>query len=119
MSVRYHGEYQLNIMENVMGLGNLFGKLFGGSTDAGADNATAAEPVEYNGFTIVAAPLKEGSQFKTAGSISKQIDGETQTATFIRADNHADRQSAVTHTERKAQQIIDEQGDAMFSRGHV
>lgn len=102
-----------------MGLGNLFGKLFGGSSTGGAEEAEAADAVEYNGFTIVAAPLKEGSQFKTAGSISKDINGETKTATFIRADNHADRGSAVTHSERKAQQIIDEQGESMFSRGHV
>ncbi len=102
-----------------MGLGSLFGKLLGGSKGEGASASEPAEPVEYNGFTIIAAPLKEGSQFKTAGSITKDIDGETKTATFIRADNHADRQSAVSHSERKAQQIIDEQGASMFSRGHV
>ncbi len=102
-----------------MGLGSLFGKLLGGSTKEGGNKAEPAEAVEYNGFTIIAAPLKEGSQFKTAGSIVKDIDGEAKTATFIRADNHADWQSAVTHSERKAQQIIDEQGEGMFSRGHV
>jgi hypothetical protein len=102
-----------------MGLGQIFGKLFGGGSSGGEQAAEAAEAVEYNGFSIVAAPLKEGSQYKTAGSISKEIDGELKTARFIRADNHSDRQSAISHTERKAQQIIDEQGDAMFKRDHV
>lgn len=100
-----------------MGLGDMFGKLFGGSK--GEEAAAPAEAVEYNGYTIVAAPLKEGSQYKTAGSISKEFDGQLKSAQFIRADNHADRQSAVTHSEGKARQIIDEQGDAMFERGHV
>lgn len=102
-----------------MGLGQVFGKLFGGGKNAGSDAPEPAEAVEYEGFTIIAAPLKEGSQYKTAGSISREIDGEVKTASFIRADNHADRQSAVTHSEGKARQIIDEQGDAMFARGHV
>ncbi|MFK8081782.1 MAG: HlyU family transcriptional regulator [Granulosicoccus sp.] len=102
-----------------MGLGQVLGKFFGGSKDGGSAAPEAAEAVEYEGYTIVAAPLKEGSQFKTAGSISREVDGELKTAQFIRADNHADRQSAVTHSEGKARQIIDEQGNGMFERGHV
>jgi hypothetical protein len=101
-----------------VGLGELFGKLFGGGGQSDA-TVEAAEPVDYNGFTITATPLKEGGQFKTAGSISKMLDGELKTARFIRADNHADRASAVSHSERKAQQIIDEQGDAIFEREHI
>lgn len=101
-----------------MGLGTLVSNFFGGGNKAGKP-AEASEPVEHKGFTIVAAPIKEGSQFKTAGSISREIDGEMKMVQFIRADNHADRQSAVTHSERKGQQIIDEQGDAMFQREHV
>lgn len=101
-----------------MGLGQLFGKLLGGGSK-GDVAAVAAESIEYNGYTITAAPLKEGAQFKTAGSISKELNGEMKTASFIRADNHSDLESAVSHTERKAQQIIDEQGDAMFERSHI
>jgi len=101
-----------------MGLGSLFGKLFG-SGDSAAASQEPAEAVEYNGFTITATPLKEGGQYKTAGSISREINGEVKSAQFIRADNHADRDSAVEHSNRKAQQIIDEQGDGIFSRDHV
>ena len=104
-----------------MGLGTMFGKLFGGSAAGGdvAGKAEAAEAVEYNGYTIIAAPLKEGSQYKTAGSISKEVAGELKTASFIRADNHSDVDSAVTYSQGKARQIIDEQGDNMFQREHV
>ena len=102
-----------------MGLGDMFGKLFGGSKGEGSGAAESAEAVEYNGYSIVAAPFKDGSQYKTAGSISKEIDGQLKSTRFIRADNHADRQSAVTHSEGKARQIVDEQGDGMFEREHV
>ena len=102
-----------------MGLGDMFGKLFGGGNGGDAGPPEAAEAMEYNGYTIIAAPLKDGSQYKTAGSISREIDGQTKSTRFIRADNHADRQSAVTHSESKAQQIIDEQGERMFEREHV
>ncbi len=101
-----------------MGLGSLLGKLFG-SGDGKPTVAEPAESVEYKGFTITSAPLQEGGQFKTAGKISKEIDGELKSAEFIRADNHADRDAAITHSNRKAQQIVDEQGEAMFARAHI
>lgn len=101
-----------------MGLGRLLGKLVGGGGGASAE-PVAEEPVEYKGFMISAAPINEGGQFRTAGSISKLIDGEEKSVQFIRADNHSDRNSAVSHSERKAQQIVDEQGEAIFQREHV
>lgn len=102
-----------------MGLGKLFGKLLGGGGNESAAAAQAEEPVDYKGFMITAAPINEGGQFRTAGHIGKIIDGEEKSVQFIRADNHSDRDSAVTHSERKAQQIIDEQGEAIFQREHV
>jgi hypothetical protein len=99
-------------------LKSFFAKIFG-SDDKTESPAEAAESIEYNGFTITSAPIKEGGQFKTAGKISKEIDGELKSVEFIRADNHGDRDSAVNHSNRKAQQIVDEQGDAMFERGHI
>lgn len=101
-----------------VGLGTLISNLLGGGNKE-PKPAEAAEPVDHKGFSIVAAPLKEGSQYKTAGSISKEIDGQLKSVQFIRADNHADRQSAVTHSERKGQQIVDEQGERMFERANV
>ena len=101
-----------------MGLGTLLGKLLGGGEKAPAA-AEPAEAIEYKGFTIIARPIKEGGQYRTAGSISLDIDGQQRSATFIRADNHADRASAVSHSERKAQQIIDEQGESLLEREHI
>lgn len=102
-----------------MGLGKFFGKILGGGGDSATPAAVQEEPVEYKGFMITAAPINEGGQFRTAGSIAKEIDGEQKSVQFIRADNHSDRGSAVTHSERKAQQIVDEQGESIFQRDHV
>lgn len=101
-----------------MGLGKFFSRILGGGGDS-ATPAVAEEPVEYKGFMITAAPLNEGGQFRTAGTIAKLIDGEHKAVQFIRADNHSDRDSAVSHSERKAQQIVDEQGEAIFQRDHI
>lgn len=101
-----------------MGMGTLLGRIFGGG-DKESATATAEEPVEYKGYMITAAPINEGGQFRTAGKIAKVIGDEERSVQFIRADNHSDRQSAVTHSERKAQQIVDEQGDRIFERDHI
>ena len=52
-------------------------KLFGGG--AGNDNgaAKAGASVEHEGYLITPAPQKEGGQFRLAGTISMEIDGET------------------------------------------
>jgi len=101
-----------------MGLGNLFKSIFG-SGESGTTGGNAADPIEYKGFTIVAEPMNEGGQFRTAGKILKSVDGETHETRFIRADNNGDFQSSVDHCHYKAKQIIDEQGDALLGRDMV
>jgi len=105
-----------------MGLGSIFGKLFGGAgSGSGGSNGAEPEeaPVQHNGLLIVAAPMKEGSQYRTAGFIEKR-EGETvQRTPFIRADNHATRDAAITHTIQKGKQLIDEQGESVLSRDHA
>ena len=101
-----------------MGLGNLFKSLFG-SSSGGAAKSTAADPIEYNGFTIVAEPINDGGQYRTAGKISKSVDGEMRETRFIRADNNGDYQAAVDHCVYKAKQIIDEQGESILGREMV
>lgn len=101
-----------------MGLGNLFKSLFG-SGSGGAAKSTAADPIEYKGFTIVAEPINEGGQFRTAGKISKSVDGALQEVKFIRADNNGGYEAAVEHCVYKAKQIIDEQGEAILKREMV
>ncbi len=87
----------------------------GKSDDADAGAAKpAGDPVEYNGFTIQPAPQKTGGGWNTAGIISKEIGGEMKTHNFIRVDTHSNKDDAVSFAVVKGQQIIDEQGDALF-----
>ena len=99
-----------------MGLGNLFKSLISG---AGVDAQTTADPVDYKGLQIEAAPIYEGGKYRTAGFISGDRDGETRRVQFIRADQHGDRQAAEEHSINKARQIIDEQGKALLNKSHL
>ena len=86
--------------------------LFGGSSGGGEK---ASEPVEYNGFTIRAAPYKAEGQYQTAGIIEKDVGGVRKEHKFIRADRHASLDDAVEFSLSKAKQIVDQQGERMFS----
>jgi hypothetical protein len=92
---------------------SFFKKLFGGAPKE-AVVPVPAEPVDYKGCTMVAAPINEGGQFRVAGTVSKVIGGEMKTHRFIRADVFTDRNEAVAATIRKAQLIIDQNGDRAF-----
>ena len=93
-----------------MSLKAIVGRLFGG----GAETQVAGPTVEYKGYTIRPAPYPNKGQYQTAGSIEKEIGGETKQHSFVRADLHASRDQAIEFTLMKAQQIIDEQGDRLF-----
>lgn len=101
-----------------MGLGDMFGKLFGGGGNAGAAEEPG-EAVEHDGYTIVPAPIREGGQYRTAGIIRRDIDGVVREVRFIRADNSADKQGAMDHSVRKGKQIIAEQGERIFERENI
>ena len=88
--------------------------LFGGGTSDSADGKPGA-PVEYNGFTIRAAPYKAEGQYQTAGIITKDVGGVTKEHKFIRADRHASFDDAVEFSLSKARQIVDQQGERLFS----
>lgn len=87
--------------------------LFGGGSSSSEPKASA--PVEYNGFTISAAPYKAEGQYQTAGTISKDVGGVTKEHKFVRADRHASYDDAVEFSVSKAKQIVDQQGERMFS----
>lgn len=93
-------------------LKSLFG--LGGDKAAGDKPATAAKEAEHKGFTIRAMPYKEGGQFQTAGTISKEIDGETKEYKFVRADRFSTLEEAADLSLSKGRQIVDEQGERMF-----
>ena len=85
--------------------------LFGGGA---AKTEKAADPVEYNGFTIRPAPYQAEGQYQTAGTIEKEVGGLIKEHKFIRADRHASYDDAVEFSVSKARQIIDQQGERIF-----
>lgn len=88
---------------------NLIKRLFGG----GKPDAPKSSPatVEYSGFTITPKPLNEAGGYRLSAIIEK---GE-QAHHLIRADTIRDLEEAQTASIAKAKQVIDEQGDRMFS----
>lgn len=93
-------------------LSRLFGQ--GGKSEAGSAAAGAAEPIGYKECSIVAQPLREGSQWRVAGMIAKDVEGERIERKFIRADLCMSQDEAVEVSQRKAKQIID-QNPKLFS----
>jgi hypothetical protein len=85
--------------------------LFG--SPAAAD-PPASDPVEYNGFTLRAAPFKEGDRYQTAGVIAKEVGGVKKEHRFIRADSHASLETAIEFSLAKARQIVDQMGEHLF-----
>jgi hypothetical protein len=81
---------------------------------AAAENVKAAEPIEYKGFIIRAAPFKNEGHYQTAGVIEREIGGVRKEHRFIRADAYARYEDAVSFTLTKARQIIDLQGERIF-----
>jgi hypothetical protein len=86
--------------------------LFSGGA-AGAGSASAPS-VEHNGFTITAQPVADGGTYRIAGTITKEIGGAKREHKFVRADTFSSREEAISFSEVKARQIIDQQGDRLF-----
>ncbi len=91
---------------------SFFRKLFGGGA---AEKPAAAKTLEHKGFTIQAAPFKEGGQFQLAGVISKEINGVRREHKFIRADRFTSFDEAADIALNKGRQIVDERGEQLFS----
>ncbi len=86
--------------------------LFGGN--GAARPQPANEPDSYKDCLIYAEPMPEGGQWRVAGRI---VQGEGEAARehkFIRADIFSSKDEVEAATLRKARQIIDEQGAALF-----
>ncbi|AYD00826.1 HlyU family transcriptional regulator [Neorhizobium sp. NCHU2750] len=100
-------------------MASIFSSLF--STFSGKDKPAKAareiEPVAYKDCRIFPAPLAEGNQFRLAGRIEKDVNGETLVRNIIRADMFSSMEDAVTFTISKAEQVIDQNGASLFSDG--
>lgn len=95
---------------------SFFKKLFGGGgeqAEAGGDKVLGEE--SYKGFIIKAIHMPAGSEMQLAGTIEKEIGGELKTYRFVRADRMSNREDLVAIALSKGRQIIDEQGEKIFS----
>lgn len=93
-------------------LKSLFG--LGGGKEQSSGPGAAAKEAEHKGFIIRATPYKDGGQFQTAGTISKEIDGQMKEYKFVRADRFSTLDEAADLSLSKGRQIVDEQGERMF-----
>lgn len=100
-------------------MASIFSSLFSmfSGNDKPAASAREVEPVAYNDCLIYPAPMPEGGQFRLAGRIEKEINGETLVRNIVRADMFSSMEDAVTFTVKKAEQIIDQNGPSLFSDG--
>ena len=89
-------------------------RLAGGGSGAGSSEPPVP-PVEYKGYRIKPAPYKSNGQYQTAGIIEKDTPEGVREHRFVRADAHPGREDAINFTISKAKQIIDLQGDRIFS----
>jgi hypothetical protein len=84
-------------------------------TGSAAQQQAATPPIEYKGYRIRPAPYLAKSHYQTAGSIEKDTPDGVKVHQFIRADTYASHDDAVAFTISKAKQIIDQQGDRIFT----
>lgn len=97
-------------------MASFLSKLFGFSSGSSTETAASSGKTEsYGDCLIRATPMREGSQFRLAGSVEKDVDGAVRVRTFIRADVFSSEQDVIDATLRKAHQIIDQHGPSLFS----
>ena len=94
------------IMRFLRRLGGRGGDAEGGGEVAGSET--------YEGFEILARPMREGGQWRLAGSIRRPGDETGPSHDFVRADIMADREECVRMTLLKGRQLVDEQGERLL-----
>jgi hypothetical protein len=94
------------------GVVGFFSRLFGRNEKAAVVNEV--DPVEYKGFLIYQQSIAEGGQYRIAGRIEKDIEGEVKTHRFIRSDVLGSEQDANELMLKKAQMFIDQMGEKIF-----
>ena len=84
---------------------SLLSRLFGGG---GSAEPPAGE--DYEGFKIIPEPIAEGSKFRLAARITREVDGEMKEHHLIRADTLDSKEAADSAAIAKAKQMIDQMG---------
>ncbi len=89
------------------------------ATDRESEKAVreSEKAVDYKGYTIRPILYLEGSQWLTAGVITKQFADGVKEHRFVRADTHGTKDDAEAFSIAKAKKIVDEQGDRLFQDG--
>lgn len=95
---------------------SLLSRLFGGRPGPDAKPQPEREPEDYKGYAIQPEPIREGSHWRVAARIEREVEGEVKSHHLIRADMLGDPDAAVAESVRKAKQMIDEQGDRIFAQ---
>ena len=75
----------------------------------------APKGIDYNGYRIIPEPVAEGGRFRLSARIEKVVDGDLKVHQVIRADVLDTKSAADEVSITKAKQVIDEQGDRLFS----
>ena len=108
-------------VDSRLGRGPLFSKLkagwarMTGGRAAGESDEPNTPAIEYQGYRIRPTPYRTERQYQTAGIIEKNFPDGPKQHRFVRADTHHNRDDAVAFAISKAKQIIDLQGDRMFT----
>ena len=93
-------------------------KLFGGGEDGGGGDSSGGKVLdeqEHKGFKIRAVEMRAGGEYQLCGEVEKEIGGEVKIHKFIRADRLPSADAAKEAAIAKGIQIVDEQGDRLFS----
>lgn len=77
--------------------------------------STPIEPVYYKDFAILPEAIAENGQYRVAGRITREINGEIKEHRFIRSDVLSSRSSADDLMVNKAKMFIDQMGEKIFS----
>lgn len=88
----------------------------GGSGREGGPGEVA-EREAYQGFVVLARPIREQGQWRLAGSICREGDEDGARHDFVRADVMADREECIRMSLLKGRQLVDEQGDRLLPEG--
>ncbi|RBO84738.1 HlyU family transcriptional regulator [Marinomonas aquiplantarum] len=92
-------------------LSGLKGLFSGGEAPA----EKAADAIEYNGYQILPAPMKDGGQYRVAATITLGEGEEQKVHNFIRSDLMPNRDECIEITVRKAKLTIDQLGKNLFN----
>ncbi|KAA9010211.1 HlyU family transcriptional regulator [Histidinibacterium aquaticum] len=90
---------------------SILSRLFGRPRD---DEPPAREPERYKDYDIYPEPVRDGSSWRIAARIVKEVDGELKEHQLVRVDTLDEETAAVDASIGKARQLIDEQGDRLF-----